>query len=155
MYGCSKDCVILIPFKLPQISCFTLSLECFSSDSDNCASVRIGPLLQFPHPLRAGPILLTLLFFPLVPSSYRVLRGSIDSFPLVRYCRLLSADVLHALPVSEGVFLMYPLERCNPHLPTPLPSLSPRSFMWPDTNRLTSLPSTYLSCSKVLNRACI
>ena len=96
MYGCSKDCVILIPFKLPQISCFTLSLECFSSDSDNCASVRIGPLLQFPHPLRAGPILLTLLFFPLVPSSYRVLRGSIRSFPLVRSSCPLSAGVLDA-----------------------------------------------------------
>ena len=23
-YGCSKDCLILIPFRLPQISCFTL-----------------------------------------------------------------------------------------------------------------------------------
>ena len=36
MYGCSKNCLILIPFRLPQISCFTLSLKCFSSDSDNC-----------------------------------------------------------------------------------------------------------------------
>jgi hypothetical protein len=32
MYGCSKDCLILIPFRLPLISCFTLSLKCFSSD---------------------------------------------------------------------------------------------------------------------------
>ena len=64
MYGCSKDCLILIPFRLPQISCFTLSLKCFSSDSDNCPDVGIGPLLQFPHPLRAGPVLLTLLFPP-------------------------------------------------------------------------------------------
>ena len=24
VYGCSKDCLILIPFRLPQISCFTL-----------------------------------------------------------------------------------------------------------------------------------
>ena len=67
MYGCSKDCLILIPFRLPQISCFTLSLKCFSSDSDNCPDVGIGPLLQFPHLLRAGPVLLTLLFLPLVP----------------------------------------------------------------------------------------
>ena len=67
MYGCGKDCLILIPFRLPQISCFTLSLKCFSSDSDNCSFVRIGPLLQFPNPLREGPVLLTLLFFPLVP----------------------------------------------------------------------------------------
>ena len=57
-------------FRLSQISCFTLSLKCFSSDSDNCPDVGIGPLLQFPHPPRAGPVLLTLLFFPLVPSSY-------------------------------------------------------------------------------------
>ena len=83
MYGCSKDCLILIPFRLPQISCFTLSLKCFSSDSDNCPDVGIRPQLQFPHPLRAHPALLTLLFSPQVPSSYRVLRGSINSFPLV------------------------------------------------------------------------
>ena len=75
MYGCGKDCLILIPFRLPQISCFTLSLKCFSSDSDNCPDVGIGPLLQFPHPLSAGPVLLTLLFSPLVSSSYRVFVG--------------------------------------------------------------------------------
>ena len=34
---------------------------------------------------------------PLVPSSYRVLRGSIYSFPLVRHSCRLSAGVLHAL----------------------------------------------------------
>ena len=59
MYGCSKDCLILIPFRLLQISHFTLSLKSFSSDSDNCPTV-----LQFPHPPRAGPALLTLLFPP-------------------------------------------------------------------------------------------
>ena len=62
MYGCGKDCLILIPFRLPQISCFTVSLRCFSSDSDNGPDVGIRPLLQFPHLLRAGA-LLTLLFF--------------------------------------------------------------------------------------------
>ena len=66
----STDCLILIPFRLPQISCFTPSLKCFSSDSDSCPDVGIGSLLQFPHLLRARPILPTLLFFPLVPSSY-------------------------------------------------------------------------------------
>ena len=60
-------------FRLPQVSCFTLSFKCFSSDSGNCPDVGIGPLLQFPHPPRAGPVLLTLLLFPQVPSSYRVL----------------------------------------------------------------------------------
>ena len=89
--------LILIPLRLPQISCYTLSLKCFSSDSDNCSDVGIRLLLQFPHPPRAGPVLLTLLFSPLVPSSYRVLHGSIYSFPLVRYSCPLSAGVLHAL----------------------------------------------------------
>ena len=97
MYGLGKDCLILIPFRLPQISCFTLSLKCFSSDSDNCPDVGIGPLLQFPYLLRAGPVLLILLFSPLVPSSYQVLHGSIYSFPLVRYSCPLSAGALHAL----------------------------------------------------------
>ena len=64
MYDCSKDCLILIPFRLPQMSCFTHSLKCFSSDSDNCPDVGMGPQLQFPHLLRAGPVLLTLLFSP-------------------------------------------------------------------------------------------
>ena len=97
MYACGKDCLILIPFRPPQISCFTLSLKCFSSDSDSCPDVGIGPLLQVPCLLRAGPCLLILLFFPLVPLSYRVLHGSIYSFLLVRYSCLLSAGVLHAL----------------------------------------------------------
>ena len=67
MYGCCKDCLILTPFRLPQISCLTLSLKCFFSDSDNNPTVGIRPLLQIPHLLRVGPVLLLLLFFPLVP----------------------------------------------------------------------------------------
>ena len=97
MYSCGQDYLILIPFRLPQICCFTLSLKCFSSDSEKCPNVRIGPLLLFPHPPRRSPILLTLLLFPLIPSSYRVLCGSMYSFPLVRYSCPLSAGVLHAL----------------------------------------------------------
>ena len=81
IYGCGKDCLILIPFRLPQIRCFTLSLKCFSSDSDSYPEVGIRPLLQFPHLPGAGPVLLTFLFISLVPSSYRVLCGSIYSFP--------------------------------------------------------------------------
>ena len=106
MYGCGKDCLILIPFRLPHISCFTLSLKCFFSDSDNWPAVGTRPLLQFPHPLRADPVLLTLLFFPLVPSSYWVLCGSKYSLPLVRYSCLLSWCSA-CTSVSEDVFLMY------------------------------------------------
>ena len=59
------------------------SLKCFSSDSYNCPDVGMGPLLQFPHLLRAGPVLLTLLFLPPppVPLSCWVLHASIYSFP--------------------------------------------------------------------------
>ena len=125
IYGCGKDCLILIPLRLPQISCFTLSLKCFSSDSDNCPDVGIGPLLQFPHPLKAGPVLLTL---PFPPSSFILL-----SFAW--FCIFFSAGqvLLPALSwcpactsVSEGVFLMHPWkEECSPCPPTPPPSCSP------------------------------
>ena len=89
-----KDYLILILFRLPQITCFTLSLKCFFSDSDKCPNVGIRPLLQFPHLLRAVSVLLTLLFCPLVPSFYRVLHGSMYSFPLVRYSCPRSTGVL-------------------------------------------------------------
>ena len=107
MYGCGKDCLLLIPFRLPQISCFILSLKCFSYYSDTCPKVGIRPLLQFPHTSRAGPVLPTLLFFPLVLLSYRVLHGSIYSFPLVRNSCPLSAGGSACTSVFEGVFLMY------------------------------------------------
>ena len=104
MYGCGKDCLILIPFRLPQTSCFTLSLKCFSSDSDSCPDVGIKPLLQCPHPLRAGPVLL------FSPSSFLL-----PSFAW--FCIFFSSGqvFLSALSwcsactsVSEGVFPMYP-----------------------------------------------
>ena len=108
MYVCVKDCLILIPLRLPQISCFTLSFKCFSSDSDNCPNVGIGPLLQFPHRLRAGPVLLTLLFFP--PSPFVLWSfawfyiflstGQVLLFAL-SWCSVCTS-------VSEAVFLMYP-----------------------------------------------
>ena len=88
--------LILIPFRLPQISCFTHSLKCFSSNSDNYPVVGIRPLLQFPHLPRTGPVLVTLLFFPLLPSYCQVLLASIYSFPLIRNLCPLSAGVLHA-----------------------------------------------------------
>ena len=130
MYGYGKACLILIPFRLPQISCFTVSLKCFSSDSDSCPDMSIGPLLQFPHPPRASPVLLTLLFFPLVPSSWWVLPGSVCSFPLVRSSCLPSAGVLHAL--SCLMVYSWPIcgKGCTPCPPTPLPSCSRSSLFF-------------------------
>ena len=123
MCGCSKDCLILIPFRLPQISCFTLSLKCFSSVSENCPSVGIRPLLQFLHPLRAGPVLLTLPFLPLATSSYQVFGGSIYSFPLVRYsCPEFCMHFYVWRCIPECIHG----ERCTPHPPTPPPSCSPQ-----------------------------
>ena len=108
MYGCSKDCLSLIPFRLPQISCFTLSLKCFSSDSDSCPSVGIRPLLQFPHPPRSGSVLTNT---PVFPSSSFILL----SFAWVCIFFYAGQVLLSALSwcsactsVSEGVFLMYP-----------------------------------------------
>ena len=67
---CSKDCLILIPFRLPQISCFTSSLKCFSSDSDNCPSVGIGPPASVTPPTegRSSPI-----YTPIFPPSSFIL----------------------------------------------------------------------------------
>ena len=134
MYGCGKDCLILIPVRLPQISCFTLSLKYFSSDSDNFPTVGIETLLQFPHPPRVGPVLLILLFFPIVPSSYRVLCGSICSFLQVRSSFMLSAGVLHALLCLNVYSWCIRGERCTPQPPTPPPSFSLYMFcslyMW-------------------------
>ena len=108
MYGCGKDCLILVPFRLPQIYCFTLSLKCVSSDSDNCPTVAIRPLLQFPQPPRAGPVLLTLLFFH--PRSF-----VLPSFAWFYILFSTGQVLLSALSwcsactsVCEGIFLMYP-----------------------------------------------
>ena len=68
MYGYGKDCLILIPFRLPQSSCLTLSLKRFFSDSDNCPDVGMEPRLQFPHQPMASAVLPKHLSFPLVPS---------------------------------------------------------------------------------------
>ena len=60
--------------------------------------------------------------FPLVPSSYWVLRGSIYCFPLVRYSCLLSAGVPHALLCLKVYNWCIRGERCTPYSPTPPPS---------------------------------
>ena len=91
---------------------------------------RSDPYFSFPHPLRTRPVLLTLLFFPLVPSFYQILPSSICSFPLVRYSCPLSAGVLHALLCLKVYSWWIHGERCTPHPPTPLLSCSPLSHLW-------------------------
>ena len=67
------------------------------------------PCFSSPHPPRASPVQLILLFSLLVPSSYRFLHGSVYSFPLVRYSCPFSAGVLHAfLWLKVYLYLMYP-----------------------------------------------
>ena len=107
-----------------QTSCFTLSLKYFSSDSDNCPHVGIGRLLQCPHLPKEFSVLLTLPFSRLVPSFFRVLRGSIYSFPVVRYSCPLSAGILQTLLCLKVYSWCIYGERCTPCPPTPLPSCS-------------------------------
>ena len=75
-------------------------------------------------PWRVGPVLLTLMFSPLVPSSYRVLCGSICSFLLIRYSCPLSASVLNVLLCLKVYSWCIHGERCTSHPPTPQPSCS-------------------------------
>ena len=124
MYGCGKDCLILIPLRLPQISYFPLNLKCFSSNSDNCLDVGIRPLLQFPYPPRADPVLLTLPFFP--PSSLILPSFAWDYifFSAVQVLLLLSAGVLHVLLCLKAYSWCIRGERCTPCPPSPPPSCS-------------------------------
>ena len=106
-YDSSKGCVILIPFRLPRISCFTLSLKCFSSDSENCPSVGIGCLLQFPYPLREGLVLVNTPVFP--PSSF-ILPSFVWFYTFFSAGQVLLSTVSWCsacTSVSEGVFLIY------------------------------------------------
>ena len=125
MYGCGKDCLVLIPFKLPQISCFTLSLKRFSSESDNCPDVGTGLLLWFPHPPKAGPIQSNP---PIFPTSSFILLSVAWSYIFFSTGQVL----LSTLSWCSAWFLCLkmcswciPGDRCTPHPPTPPPSCSP------------------------------
>ena len=93
MYSCGKDSLILIPFRLPQISCFTLSFKCFYSDSDNHPHVGIWIPASVPPPAkgRSSPT-----NTPVLPHTSFVLQVLCQVL-LVRYSCLLSTGVLHAL----------------------------------------------------------
>ena len=60
-----------------------------------------------PPPTRAGPVLVTLLSFPLVPSFYRVLCSSM-LFSTGQVLLSALSWCSACTSVSEGVFLMYP-----------------------------------------------
>ena len=103
-------------------------------------------LVQYPHPPRTGPVLLTLLCFPLVPSFYWVLHSSIYRFSLVRSCCPLSAGVLHALLCLKVYSWCIHGERCTPCPPTLLPSCSPVEHIFMSaSNFLFSAPLIYVS----------
>ena len=69
--------------------------------------------------------------FPLVPSSYQVLCGSVCSFLLFRYSCPHSAGVLHALKHLMVYSWCIHRERCTQRPPIPLPSCSscPLAFL--------------------------
>ena len=48
LYGCSKDCLILILFRLPQISSFTLSLKCSSLTQTVAPVWELDPCFSSP-----------------------------------------------------------------------------------------------------------
>ena len=105
MYGCGEDCLVLIPFRLPQISCYPLSLKCFSSDSDNCPDAGIRSLLQFPEG-RSSPT-----NTPVFPPSSFILASFVWVFIFFSAGQVLLSTLswCSALTcVSEGVSLMYP-----------------------------------------------
>ena len=114
----------------------------------SCPDVGFRPLLQFPYPPRAGPGLLTLLFFPLVPSFYQVLHGSIYSFP--RYSCTLSAGVLHALLCLNVYSWWIHGERCTPHPPTPPPSCSSLAYFLISNKHILTTQHLYFSLLTIL-----
>ena len=106
MYGCSKDCLILIPFRLPQISCFTLSFV--SPLTQTIASCGDRTPASVPPPVEGRS---SLTNTPVFPTGSFVL----PSFAWVYIFFSAGQVLLSALnwcsactSVSEGVFLMYP-----------------------------------------------
>ena len=107
LYDCSKDCLILILFWLPQISCFTLSLKCFSSDIDSCPQSGDQTPASVPPPTkgRSSPtnspvfpassfILPSFAWFYIFFSTGQVLLSALS------WCSACTS-------VSAGVFLIY------------------------------------------------
>ena len=122
MYGCSKGCLILIPFRLPQISCFTLSLKYVSSDPDNCGDqtpASVPPPTKGKRSPTNTPVFLPSFFIlPSFAWFYIFFPSGQVLLSTLSWCSACTA-------MSEGTFLMYYGERCTPRLPTPPPSCTP------------------------------
>ena len=90
---------------------FSLHSDCHKPAAALSNSLKCFPdltLLQFPHSPGAGPVLLTLIFFPLpsfvLPNFawvYVFFSGNQVLMPTLRWCSAISS-------VSESVFMMYP-----------------------------------------------
>ena len=124
MCGCSKDCLILILFKVPQISCFTLSLFLFWLRELPQCGYRTPASVPPPAEGRSSPT--NTPVFP--PSSFILLwfyiHFSIGQVLLsaLSWCSACTSE-------DEGVFLMYHGERYTPSPPIPPPSLTVGYFV--------------------------
>ena len=115
---------------------FSFHLGCHRS-AVSLSALNVSPLTQtialmwgsypyfIPPPSEGRSSLTNTPVFPLVPSFYRVLRGSIYPFLQVRSSCLLSVGVLHALLCLKVYSWCIPRGRCTLHPPTPPPSCSP------------------------------
>ena len=121
MYGCGKDCLILIPFRWPQVSCFPLSLNACPLTQLPWCGDQSPPSVPPPAKIRSSPtntpvfppssfILPSFTWFYIFFSTGQVLLSTLSWYSA-------------CTSVTEGVFLMYLVERCNPRPPTPPPSL--------------------------------
>ena len=70
MYGRGKDCLISFHLGCHRSPASLSALNVSPLTQTSTLMWRSDPCFSSPLPLRAGPVLLTLLFFPLVPSSY-------------------------------------------------------------------------------------
>ena len=102
-------CVILIPFRLSPVSCFTLQQsQCFTSVANICPPTQLCPCFSSQPQMQIQFYSLS-SFFALLPLSCWMLPGSIYSFPVVRF----SAGVLQDLLCLEVYSWYIRGERCT------------------------------------------
>ena len=101
MHGYGKDCLILVPFRVPQISHFPFCLKSFSSDSDSCPDVGIGPTKGRCSPTNTPVSPPSSFILPSFAWFYRFFASGqvlLSTFSWYSACT----------SVSESIFLMYP-----------------------------------------------